>query len=101
CVATADAPNGTYNGTAYSTTPLPAKSGVSALANNGRPVIATQPQSTTTCVGSSVTFTVAATLQNGNLQYQWMYNGTNVPSANAAQYTDNRAGDYACIVSSS
>jgi len=53
------------------------------------PVIITQPQSQLLIVGESVTFTVEVTSVNGPdaIMYQWLYNGTPIPSATSASYT--------------
>ncbi len=47
---------------------------------SGLPAITTQPQSQAVAAGSSVTFSVVAT--GANLNYQWVFNGVNLPGAN-------------------
>ena len=67
------------------------------------PIITTQPQSQTTQAGGSVTFTVAA---NGvpSPNYQWQFNGQNIPDATNATLTLNsvtaaNSGGYSVVVS--
>ena len=66
------------------------------------PVILSQPVSQTTFEGSSALFSVQAGLEP--LSYQWLKNGTNLPSAtNAILFLSNLAvsdaGDYQVLVS--
>jgi len=66
------------------------------------PSITTQPQSQIISPGSNVTFTVTAS-GTAPLAYQWLFNGTNISSANTnfyvianAQFTNS--GNYSVIV---
>lgn len=72
-----------------------------ALTVNTPPSISTQPTTQTTCVGSSVSFNVAAT--GTNLSYQWKKGASNV-GTNSATYTISNpnsgdAGNYSVVVS--
>jgi len=49
-----------------------------------QPVIVSQPQSQTNYIGADTAFTVVAT--GGNLQYQWLRNGTPVAGATERRY---------------
>jgi Peptidase family M23/Immunoglobulin domain/Immunoglobulin I-set domain len=66
------------------------------------PVITTQPANQTVSAGSTATFSVVAT---GNVtDYQWQVNGVNIPGATSATLTLNNvqpaiAGSYTVIVS--
>jgi len=51
------------------------------------PAINTPPSSRAAVVGSSPTFTVTASTSSGTTNYQWMYYGTNIPSASAKALT--------------
>ncbi len=69
------------------------------------PSIVTEPASQTVSVGATVTFTVTAT-GTGPLSYQWLKNGTNIPSAINASFVINNVqttdtGTYVVIVSNS
>lgn len=80
-----------------------------ALTVNTPPVVTTNPQSITLCVGSNNTFTVAAT--GTALTYQWQVSTTaipaftDIPTATSASYTINgitagmNANQYRCVVS--
>jgi GH25 family lysozyme M1 (1,4-beta-N-acetylmuramidase) len=66
----------------------------------GGPSIITQPASITVAPGSNVTFSVAA---SGTAYYQWLFNGTNLPSATNMQYSITNAqlanaGGYSVLV---
>lgn len=66
--------------------------------------IVTQPTSQSACLGGSATFTVVA--DGTNPSYQWRFNGSNIPGATSASYTDNNvqpgdAGNYDVVVSNS
>lgn len=66
--------------------------------------IVTQPTSQSACLGGSATFTVVA--DGTNPTYQWRFNGSNIPGATSASYTDNNvqpgdAGNYDVVVSNS
>lgn len=66
------------------------------------PNISTQPQSQQIVVSNSVTFSVGA--GGTSPEYQWQFNGTNIPGANASSYTISsvdytNAGDYGVVVS--
>ncbi|MBX9853664.1 MAG: T9SS type A sorting domain-containing protein [Cytophagaceae bacterium] len=56
------------------------------LSINTAPVITLQPVSQGVCVGSTATFSVAAT-SGATLTYQWRKNGTNISGATASSYT--------------
>ena len=69
------------------------------------PSIVTQPQSQTVAVGSTVTFSVAAS-GSQPLFYQWGRNGVNMSGATSASYTisnvqTTQAGNYTVLVSNS
>jgi alpha-tubulin suppressor-like RCC1 family protein len=69
------------------------------------PNITTQPQPATATAGSNFTFTVAAT-GLGPLGYQWQFNGTNLPGANATSLfltnvQSSQAGNYSVVVTNS
>lgn len=69
------------------------------------PAITTQPTSQTVTVGSSVTFTVAAS-GTTPLSYQWRFNGSNISGATSASYTitnvrTSNAGSYSAVVTNS
>jgi hypothetical protein len=61
-------------------------SNATVIAASG-PTIVTPPQSMVAVVGSSPTFSVAATTTTGVTNYQWMYYGTNLPNATASTLT--------------
>jgi uncharacterized protein (TIGR02597 family) len=66
------------------------------------PVIATQPQSQMTWVGSNVVFNVTLS-QGTNVFYQWQQNGTAIPGATLASYSISpvqwsSAGSYLVVV---
>ena len=65
--------------------------------------ITSQPQSQTVTVGSTVTFSVAAS-GSQPLSYQWELNGVNISGPTSASYTisnvqANQAGNYTVVVS--
>lgn len=69
------------------------------------PAITTQPASQTVTVGSSVTFTVAAS-GTGPLSYQWRFNGGAISGATSASFTiasaqTSNAGNYSALVTNS
>lgn len=77
-------------------------SSAATLTVNSATTITAQPSNQASCVGGSVTFTVAAT--GTGLTYQWQKNGTDLPSANDASYsivnvTAVDAGDYTVVIS--
>jgi alpha-tubulin suppressor-like RCC1 family protein len=66
------------------------------------PTLTQQPQSKTSNVGSSVSFSVTAT-GTAPLTYQWKFNGMDISGANAATYMINsvqesNAGNYSVFV---
>ena len=66
------------------------------------PTITIQPQSQTVTVGSTVTFSVAAS-GSQPLSYQWIRNDANISGATSASYTisnvqTNQAGNYSVVV---
>jgi hypothetical protein len=66
------------------------------------PTIATQPVNTTACIGKLTGFSVAAT--GDDLNYQWQKNNVDIAGANTATYTiatvsAGDAGTYRCRVS--
>lgn len=69
------------------------------------PVITTNPAGLTINPGKTVTFTVAATSEFGDLHYQWLFNETPIPSApDAPSYTIPKAqkshqGNYSVAIS--
>jgi hypothetical protein len=76
-----------------------------ALTILGAPVISSQPVSQSTFAGLSAAFTVGA-IGLAPLNYQWMFSGTNLPSAtnatlSLANVTTNQAGSYYAVVSNS
>ena len=73
------------------------------LTVNVPPAITTQPQSVSVGIGSTVTFTVAAT-GTSPLSFQWRFNSTNLAGATDSSYTcDNvqiaNVGSYSVVVS--
>lgn len=67
------------------------------------PIITVQPQSQSLQAGSNVTFTVAAA-GSTTLNYQWQFNGQNIPNATNATLTLNSVtaandGGYSVVVS--
>lgn len=71
-------------------------SSAASLTINNSTAINTQPSNQTTCLGSSVTFTVSAS-GSGTLTYQWKKNGTDISGATSSSYTivSVTAGDAA------
>ena len=66
------------------------------------PAILTQPQSQTNAVGVNISFSVAAS-GSGTLNYQWLFNGTNLSGATAnplllANSQLTNSGNYSVIV---
>ncbi len=67
------------------------------------PSINTQPQDQSVAAGTNTTFSVSATSANGSITYQWYFNGTNIPWAQAASMTltnvqaTNTGGYYAIL----
>jgi hypothetical protein len=78
--------NGVVTGLTSGTTTITATDG--SVSNNTTltvvtyPVIQTNPVSATVAEGATVVFSVSAT--GGSLDYQWQYNTTNLPGANAS-----------------
>jgi len=69
------------------------------------PVITVQPQGQTNAAGATISFSVTAT-GSGTLNYQWLFNSTNIPGATSnpfsipnAQLTNN--GSYSVIITNS
>ncbi|WP_276135198.1 T9SS type A sorting domain-containing protein [Polluticoccus soli] len=54
-----------------------------------QPTVTTQPQSKSVCIGSSATFTVAATAAAGTVTYRWQKNGVNIAGATGTSLTIN------------
>ena len=86
-------------------TATPVPTSAASLTVNRAPAITTQPASTqTTCVGSSVTFSVVAS--GTSPTYQWKKDGVSIPGAINPSYTINPvgttdAGTYTVVVSNS
>ena len=77
-------------------------SNAATLTVNTAPAIVHDPGNQAVCVGSSTTFSVAAT-GTGPLSYQWRKNGSSIPGATSSSYTINpvasgNAGNYDCVV---
>ena len=92
---------GNYNVVLSGTCGSPVTSNSVALTVNTAPSITTQPAAQTTCAGSSVSFSVAAT--GTSLSYQWKKGTTNV-GTNSATYTiaspvAGDTGSYSVVVS--
>ncbi len=73
-----------------------------ALVGDGSVVITVQPASRTVSPGSNVTFVVMA-VGTPALQYQWRWNGTNIPGGTATTYTVlnaqmTNAGMYSVVI---
>ena len=69
------------------------------------PYVATQPISQSAVVGTNITFSVIAG-GTGPLNYQWQFNGTNIPGATASSYTKSNvqstdAGNYQVVITNS
>jgi uncharacterized repeat protein (TIGR03803 family) len=67
------------------------------------PVITAQPTNQLTLPGPNISFAVSLT-GSAPLQYQWLFNGADLPSATNAVYsisavTTNKAGNYTLLVS--
>jgi hypothetical protein len=82
-----------------------ATSNVATLQVNPGTVITAQPVAQSTCIGTNVIFTVAAT-GSGTLTYQWRKGGVNINGATTSSYTINGVtvadiGTYDVIVSGS
>ncbi|MFT3784300.1 MAG: immunoglobulin domain-containing protein [Nibricoccus sp.] len=82
-----------------------ATSNAATLTVNSAPSITAQPQSATTTVGSSVTFSVTAS-GSTPLSFQWQKGGTAITGATSASYTiasaqTTDAGNYTVVVSNS
>jgi hypothetical protein len=66
------------------------------------PAISSQPQNQSVLPGASATFSVVAS-GVGTLQYQWQFNGVDIPGATGATFTTNNVqlvneGDYRVLV---
>ncbi|MDB6057714.1 MAG: hypothetical protein JWO95_1558 [Verrucomicrobiales bacterium] len=73
------------------------------LVLNIAPAITQQPQGSTVSRGDNASFTVTAT-GTAPLNYQWRFNGSNIPGATATAYTKinaqiSDAGSYSVVVS--
>jgi hypothetical protein len=93
---------GNYDVVVSGTCAPSATSSVAVLTINQPPSITTQPQTQTTFVGSSVTFSVTAT--GTGLTYQWRKGGVNIGGATSSSYTINPvavgdAGNYDVLIS--
>lgn len=65
------------------------------------PVISTNPTNSTICPGSSWTFSVIASGNQGPLSYQWYLDGNVISGATQSTYDASTAGTYYVIVSNS
>lgn len=65
------------------------------------PIINTQPQGNTICLGQSHTFSVTSTGNQGPLSYQWYLNNTIISGATSPTYSTNVAGNYYVKVTNS
>jgi hypothetical protein len=69
----------------------------------GAPVVAQHPADVTTAIPAAATFTVAATGER--LQYQWQKNRAVIPGANSPSYTTpattlwDIGSEYRCVIS--
>ncbi len=78
-----------------------ATSSAAILTVNAATVITTQPANQASCIGGTVTFTVASA--GTNITYQWQKGGVDITGANTASYSINAvaggdAGSYAVVV---
>jgi hypothetical protein len=82
-----------------------ATSNAVALTVSSAPAITTQPAALVRCVGTSASFTVAAS-GTAPLSYQWRKTGVNIAGATSATYTiaspvAGDAANYDCVVTNS
>jgi alpha-tubulin suppressor-like RCC1 family protein len=68
------------------------------------PSITAQPQSQSVVAGTNAIFSVSATSASGSISYQWFFDGTNIPGAQAASVAltnvqATNAGDYSVVLS--
>lgn len=78
---------------------------ITVLSQVSTPVITTQPTAQQTLLGSSASFSAAAS-GSGTLTYQWLLNGVAIPNATNATYqvtsaTSASVGSYSVVVSNS
>ena len=95
---------GPYNVTVFNGGGV-ATSAVAVLTVLTPPTITAQPVGKTVAVGTNVTFSVGAN-GNGQLQYQWRFNGVNISGATASSLTlsnvqEEQSGDYTVVVTDS
>ena len=66
-------------------------------------IISTQPEDQQACVGDDITFSIAATANGGAVNYQWMFNGSELSgetdaSLNLTSVSTSDAGEYSVFI---